>query len=317
MESIILVYNKYFYNLIEDILNVSPQLSNEITNACKIKTPNSIKHITRFSNQLSGSTLSDLVDADIVVDLPECVSHIELLNGVSIGTIYKSIADSSKPQFVKYVYILSLFANLWSLKIDDDDKLELFNLYISLIKNVATIDSDDLKSLYDTSVKKTFMKLKDLEQITTDRSENDIDSTTESILSNNNMCNLAMEICKDLKLDQENDGEMDMKSFIESGTLGKVFDSVTSKVHSKLQSGELKHKDLIDDACKLISGLLPSTKSDNTGCPNELQKMLNNPMLKSMMGNMFGSTGKATTPHDASARREALRRKFKKREDKD
>ena len=120
------------------------------------------------------------------------------------------------------------------------------------------------------------------------RSENLADGAAD-MLKNTKIGNLAKEISEEIDLSslkiEKPEDILNMKSLGENNLLTNIISKVGSKIHQKIDNGELKHEDLMKEAMSMLSMFGKDAKGGGPAAD-----ILNNPMFKDVMKNM-GSLG--------------------------
>lgn len=336
-DKITYIFNKYFYDFIEDIIRTCPSLVDDVSKACKVRNLQSSKNIVRFANEINTSEVfdkfcevgeEDLVSYDVV-------QNIKLVKEVTVGQVITSDNNASDRSKVgSYLYILALFANLYGVD-DEDEQVGLFEVYVNAIKAIQQDEEVDLEGVYDKQIHRILENIQSVQRKSNtlgveDDGENsgdggldpDVLKSAEDMLHNSKIGSLAQEISKEIDLSKLNvekpEDIMNFGNLFGGGggagnggnaALGDIIGKVSSKIHEKINKGEIKHEELMSEAFGMINMLNKGGGANNP--------FANNPMMQQMMKMMSnkGASGFATNNEKsrASDKREKLRKKLEER----
>ena len=345
---LVFIFNKYYFNFIDDVIQIAPSLKKQISTFCRVKNLSNSKHIHKFVNTLSGPVLDTYCKPYEAADFPDAsLREVVFLKSskanvsISIGDIFTAstaaAADDQK-NTASFLYILSIIAYLYRLNhlnaaaskspdpqesgdgdgCSDDsstDESDVSLLVDKVLESINLIQGGkdyqaSLQDIYD----KTILDLLGNIAVTTDPTKNttpaetddvqqddDINKTAESILGNSKIGAVAKEICDELDLSSLQNLERPediLKMSGENNVLGDLIGKIGAKVHSKIDSGELKHEDLMSEAFNMLNML-------NKGGNNPLNSPMFQNVLKNM-GNMnlgaMGQLGQKARVHNTKDR---------------
>lgn len=214
----------------------------------------------------------------------------------------------------------------------DDEELEpselsehslLFDKVLRIISNqLRGGEVNEIESITDVDMKNLLVKIKKVEnkeQDATSFETNDEQSggavednifNMFSGLQNSKIADLAKEISSeidtsDLKLESPQDIMKLMDFSGGNNVLSNIIGKVSSKIQTKISSGEMKHEDLLGEAMNMMSMM------SKGGIGNDL---FNNPMISQMMKGM--KSGKVAPRTDVMKREYTKERLRKKLEEK-
>jgi hypothetical protein len=282
-DKIIFVFNKYFFEFIEDVLESNPTLQ-ELNTFCKVQNLQTTKHIVQFTEQINKDEVIKTIYKTPYTDLLNLESIQNLVIGnISVKEFITNIDD--KDSFLYYIYIFTLFSALFE-HTDEDEQSTLFELYVSSMNSIQKGQDLDLSTIYDKNIKSLLENIKAVKSCYADTGSDETSEFMDNaadILTNTKIGALAQEISKDIDIsslniqkpeDILNVGNM----FNGNSPISDIIGKVGTKIHEKISSGELKQEDLMSEALGML-------KMFNKNGNNPL---FNNPMMQEMMKNMGG-----------------------------
>ena len=297
--------NKIFLEFCDDLVLVNSSKKESIENAKKKIVENaSTKYYLEyfFRHCLPYSTAITSCNSDQLSDM-------NLLHGVKFSDIYANCPSlSSKHALWRYLHTFYLLVQSYT-KVDKIIEKYETHENITKIKGALANHDDNLKNIMASSAKFAEDILK--EQASKHEAEAEAgkgagtlpnmfegmdEGKFEEKFMNSSIGNLAKEISQDLDLsDLQNLESPDdlMKSFMNggSGGLGSIIQKVSSKLQTKLASGDLNEEALMKDATQMMGMLNPALQSMGLGGMgggkggNGMEGMGN---LFSMMGGLMG-----------------------------
>ena len=308
--------NKIFPEFCDDLVTVDSSKKESIENSKKKILENaSTKYYLEyfFRHCLPYSTAITSCDSDKLSDM-------NLLHGVKFKDVYSNCPSlSSKHALWRYLHTFYLLVQSYT-KIDKI--IEKYETYenIPKIKEALANHDDNLKNIMASSAKFAEDILK--EQASKHEAEAGAgtgagplpglfegmdEGKFEEKFMNSSIGNLAKEISQDLDLsDLQNLESPDdlMKAFMNggSGGLGSIIQKVSSKLQTKLASGDLNEEALMKDATQMMGMLNPALQSMGLGGMGGgggkggkgMEGMGN---LFSMMGGLMGGGGGKKKKH--------------------
>ena len=306
--------NKIFLEFCDDLVLVNSSKKESIESSKKKIVENaSTKYYLEyfFRHCLPYSTAITSCNSDQLSDM-------NLLHGLKFADIYTNCPSlSSKHALWRYLHTFYLLVQSYT-KVDKIiEKYETHENIVKIKEALANHD-DNLKNIMASSAKFAEDILK--EQATKQEAEAGTgagagplpnlfegmdEGKFEEKFMNSSIGNLAKEISQDLDLsDLQNLESPDdlMKSFMNggSGGLGSIIQKVSSKLQTKLASGDLNEEALMKDATQMMGMLNPALQSMGLGGMGGgkggkgMEGMGN---LFSMMGGLMGGGGGKKKKH--------------------
>ena len=372
---VILTFNKFYISLIKDLKASNDDTKVIIKKNYKIIDKLSEDYINFFNEQF-GDNLNVFINENEDITI---LNDKFIAKDVTIKSILDTITnDIDKKVFWNYCYILTaiLLINreVTTLKDKEDNESELeqtdllFNKVVGVLSKIQTGEDYQyiLDEILDDDIKNVLSKV---DKFTTNIKEEPIQSeenenkTNENKTNENNpfgqmegsmICNLAKEISNEIdvsniKVDKPEDILKLMDFTASNNIVGDIIKKVSSKIHDKISSGQLKQEDLFGEAMSMM-GMMSSGKGGAGGAGgmggmgnmaemmsqmmggggkgggmgnmadmmSGMSGMMNNPMISEAMKAM--KKGKATMKPDAfkkESARERLRAKLNARKNKD
>jgi hypothetical protein len=308
--------NKIFLEFCDDLVLVNSSKKESIENAKKKIVENaSTKYYLEyfFRHCLPYSTAITSCNSDQLSDM-------NLLHGVKFSDIYANCPSlSSKHALWRYLHTFYLLVQSYT-KVDKIIEKYETHENITKIKGALANHDDNLKNIMASSAKFAEDILK--EQASKHEAEAASGTETgagplpglfegmdegkfEEKFMNSSIGNLAKEISQDLDLsDLQNLESPDdlMKAFMNggSGGLGSIIQKVSSKLQTKLASGDLNEEALMKDATQMMGMLNPALQSmglSGMGGGKSGKGMEGMGNLFSMMGGLMGGGGGKKKKH--------------------
>jgi hypothetical protein len=289
-DKIVFTFNKFYSSFIKDIKEISEDLRPILKKNYKAINKLSAEHIDLFLGEHSfvfkDITLEQLQDA--TKDQQETVeNYLNILR--ALVYVYKNKEDTE----------------------NEDQNEILFNHTLEVIKKVQASESpqDALDSILDDDLKEILIKLTPTKMPS---QSHESTSGVEDLLGglgNSKIAKLAQEISKDIDVSgidiQKPEDVVKLMDFSNGNVLGDIISKVSTKIHDKIATGELKQEDLLGEAMSMMN-LMGGAGS-----------FMNNPMVSELMKNM--KKGKTQMRQDAFKKadvRQRLRNKLEQKQNK-
>lgn len=304
---IIHAFNKFFINLIKDIKLVNDDINIRVKKNYKMIDKSSDIYLLFFRNQFEDVNVQDLT-LDVIKD-----SYI--LEDITINDVISGLT-SDKDIKVFWTYLYILYINM--LMYNENSELLFTNVLTIISKIQSGSDCEELfDNILDDDISYLLNKIVDNKE-TESVQQNDTQNDTPPPLlpdfmndSSSVICNLAKEISNEIDISNiKTDSTEDILKLLDfnssNNIVGNIIQKVSSKIHDKINNGQLNQQDLFGEAMNMMSKL-------NMGGEG-FADILNNPMMANMMKNMKG--GKAV-PNNAlikkNSAKERLRSKLNER----
>lgn len=254
-EQHIYVFNQYYIDLLKKVKKYASDIKDSNQTALHINK--TIKEHYKSMDKMSQEYVAILKHTefwDSYEGLEEpwttdTFSDIDLYKDIT----FNQIVSIFKEKHTLHHYML-IFALLRNENIDIDNTVEL-------LKNISSKDFDNKISEIDDTIKTILLKLKKLHSVQT---SNIFDNELKE-LEGTSLGKLAKEIMGDLNIKELQDSLQSSENIMETlqnpdNNISKMIGSVSSKMISKIASGELKQETLLSDALSLASklpGMMP------------------------------------------------------------
>ena len=368
---VILTFNKFYISLIKDLKASNDETKAIIKKNYKIIDKLSEDYINFFNEQF-GDNLNVFINENEDVTI---LNDKFIAKDVTIKSILDTITnDIDKKVFWNYCYILTavLLINrevtALESKEDNESELEqtdlLFNKVVGVLSKIQTGEDYQyiLDEILDDDIKNVLSKV---DKFTTNiKEEHTQNEENENKPNENNpfgqmegsmICNLAKEISNEIdvsniKVDKPEDILKLMDFTASNNIVGDIIKKVSTKIHDKISSGQLKQEDLFGEAmsmmgmmgmkgagggsggsaggmggmAEMMSQMMGGGKGGGGGMAgmadmmSGMSGMMNNPMMAEAMKAM--KKGKAVPKPDAfkkESARERLRAKLNARKNKE
>lgn len=322
-QKVVFLFNKFYYSFVEDLIKTCESLKNVIEDKCKVRNIKSDKNIERFKESLDSCECWRQIIAG--EDLKSVSDNVKVIKSITLKQIFDELKDEKDVLTVEcYTYIFTLFAYLYGQR-DEEDLEELFTLCTNAVRDIQKGDDykQNVAGVYDEKVlallelvNKSMAKSKVCD-VKHDDDEDQNDTATMNILENSKIGNLAKEISEEIDLSSiKVDKPEDIIGSLMSGdgALNNIIGKVGSKIQSKIQSGEIKHEELLSDAFSMLNMLNKNGGGGAGGGLGGLGAFMNNPMFSQMMKGMQGGGGMFAQNNERS-RATATKDRLKKKHD--
>ena len=303
-QKIVFTFNKIYFDLVNDVKQLAPELKEKIKKTYKVKnyaSETNILNFPYFYEQLVKSPI------DKILSIPE-LQNSDILQGITIQEILLYATEDFINVLCSYVLILTLIKHL-TIDVNEDTPV----LFEQIMKGVQSIQdgkdfTDVLGDIFDDDIKTMLSNIDSVfvkNKVTEDAANQ---AFSPENLMNTKLGSLAQEISKEIDLTGiENPADLLNFSNLTSGNnvIGNIVSKVGSKIQQKLGTGELKQEDLISEAINMMSMM------NKNGVD-----IMSNPLFKGMMGAMGGKNVKAQV-NEGNLRKMSAREKLRKKyEDK-
>jgi len=321
-EQHIYVFNQYYIDLLKKLKNYAKEQKDNSKEARDILR--AIKKHYANVDKLSPDYIQILQQTDFwsVYNNLEEPWKAETLPE---GTLYKDMSTAQIHKVFKENYTLHHYLIIFSLFQNED---LVIDKVMDVLKHVMTPEfTEKLELIENEAVKTTLIKLKNLHSIrTTNVLEDEL-----KVLESTSLGKLAKEIMEDVNVKELQQslqsGNMDILSSLQNpdSGFGKLVSSVSTKMISKLASGELQQENLLQDAMQLASKLpnmLPGLNTGDMGGMGNLGKMFEQFQKMGMdpfkmMGQMNGAQkGQAQSRMKHAERKHKMNERLKKKIEK-
>jgi len=341
---VILTFNKFYSSLIKDLKASNDEIKVTIKKNYKVIDKLSEDYIKFFSGQFE-TVLPVLISGD---QNAEVLNDKFIVKDVTVKSVLDSITnDIDRKVFWNYCYILTsillIDMEIISTPEDEIEQVELlFNKVLGILSKIQS--GEDYQSLLDEilddDIKNVLSKVDKFSTNINDEETSSSSSKPNEPNENNPfgkmegsmICNLAKEISNEidvsnLKVDKPEDILKLMDFSASNNIVGDIIKKVSSKIHDKISTGELKQEDLFGEAMSMM-GMMNMKGASGAGgmggmggmadMMSGLGGMMNNPMMAEVMKAM--KKGKAVPKTDAfkkESARDRLRAKLDARKKKE
>ena len=344
MNKIVQAWNKVYGSFLKDLKTTGEETRAIIKKHYKVIDKSSEEYVKYFMEDVDDAMISEFLEMKVgngIIDIKRIASNLILSQIAHDGVINDTI--------LSYLYILLALGLVWK---DGSDIL-----FMNVITCIGKIQSGEnieslIEDILDDDIKNVLIALSQCSKQKETSSEDDGSKKFNNMFENIDKTlfgSIAKEISEDidvsdLKLDKPED-ILKMMDFSSSNNIvGDIIKKVSSRIHEKIGSGELKHEDLFKEAMGMMGSMgsmgggggSGSGGGSGGGAPdimnivnsmggiqgltsmlgnlNGLGGLTNNPMFSEMMKGM--KSGKAVPRNDVISKastRERLRAKYNER----
>lgn len=268
--------NKVFLEFCDDLVNVDSSHTQAIENVKKrIVENSSTKYYLEYFFRHCLSYASEITSCN-----PEGLSSMSIIHGVKFGDIYTdNLSVSSRHALWRYLHTFYLLVQSYP-KLSRVVEKYADNENIEKIKETLANHDEFLKNIMNSSAKfaEDILREQAKKSEASSESGNPLpnlfdgmdEKKFEDTFLNSNIGNLAKEISQDLDLNDlkglESPDDL-MKSLMGGGEggIGNIIQKVSSKLQSKLASGQLNEQALMNEATQMMGMLNPALQSMGMG----------------------------------------------------
>lgn len=334
-DKVVLTFNKFYASLLKDLKTTNEDIRIVIKKNYKVLDKLSDVHMTFFKNQFVGDEeVAFLVKGDLEGDM---LNSKLIAKDVTVFDVLKTIDNEvDKKVFWNYVYILTVIVLVGKSVESEEDETAgnaLFEKVINILGIVQKGDSSEhlLEDIFDDDIRELLTKVQDFRKnVKLDGDEpppippgpGEIPMPPFPGMQDSMICNLAKEISNEIdvsniKVDKPEDVFKLMDFSSSNNIVGDIIKKVSTKIHDKINNGELKQEDLFGEAMNMMSMMNMGGGAGGMGGLGAMAGMFNNPMMSEMMKAM--KKGKAVPKQDAfkkGSARDRLRAKLEERRKK-
>ena len=272
------VFNKILLNFVKEIKDKDPDLKKTLKENYAVFDKTTDSHINLFIQSIKEEDvfMKPYNEVDILTE--DSINELEVLKNIKVGDIYKVIDSTEKEVLKCYLYILYMLSNIYdkTLKLEESsDEVEQMNELFNKCMKMIRKDSDmkyenEVDNIFDDEIvvlfKNIFESRKHINESIMGCNNEELDgveekSTPMDFLEGSKIGQLAKEITQDIEIDKLNIKDpselLNVESMFsgENNVLGDIISKVGNKVASKINSGELKHEDLLSEAMSMMGKL--------------------------------------------------------------
>lgn len=355
-DKIAITFNKFYASLLKDLKSTSDDIKQSIKKNYKVLDKTSQEHIDFFGEQIAKEHV-DILVKDRDASTVEALGGKFIAKDVTIASVVKGIDNEvDESVFWNYIYILTTIFLLKEEATSVNEEEVAIAQVDSLLSKVVSILSglqhgkdcqSDIDDIVDDDIRSLLQKVQkfnvDIKLRDDDVGGEEGDGAPEAMkmpfagMENSMICNLAKEISNEIdvsniQVDKPEDVLKLMDFSASNNFVGDIIKKVSSKIHDKISSGELKQEDLFGEAMSMMGMLGGGGGGSSKGVgglgglgdlgnlasmAQGLGGLFNNPMVSEMMKSM--KKGKATPRADVmkkASARDRLRAKLDERRKK-
>lgn len=304
MDKVIFTFNKFFYDLVQDLKEEAPELKNTIKKNYKVKNNTSSENFDIFVESLRANEAHNKIlvaNVDNLFDLQE-VLDMYIVKEITVSDVLKHVKSDYHNILKSFILIFVLMYNL-SVMIEktETDADVLFDKTIHVLREMQHNKPFEelLDDIVDDDIKTLLLDINSVLVINKDTKEENSESkgdTLVDMIENTKIGEIAKEISKDIDLSNLNlEKPEDILNFKNNNVLGDIVTKVGSTLQSKFEKGEIKHEELLKEAMGMLGSMGGSS-------------ILNNPLFKDLAKGSKVRVDKNKV--DALSTKERLRRKL-------
>lgn len=305
-QKILVTFNKYFYDLMEDLQAINSWLKGVIVNQFQVRQMKTDKNINFLLKSLDESIYGKLTSTTDTHELfgTDPVAGMRIFSGMTLKDLSEGTESAHHPTILSYLYVLVLLATIYDFKktsdMDEKERLEvieeLFNNAMAIVCGIEKNEdySKSLNNVYDTnilglliamgSLQKTRMKMNDstgTEEETNQKEENANSSSSppldsdpfmekmKNALHGSKIGQFTNEIMSELTSEMKDDMNdvSNIDDFMKSGKVGNVINKTVQYFEKKNKSGEFTQEDIMKE-CANLMGIFGNTMPGTPTTPS-------------------------------------------------
>ena len=305
-DKILFVFNKFFISFIKDVKDcASHSIKQIIKKKFKVVDKMSNEYLINLWDECEPQfhKFTTLTTTDLSLDSD--IMSLKLIADVSLSDIKTSFHNDDI--FWNHVIILLIFAFMFYEE-DEDDVIDaesraqdeiLLKKVVDTLSMIQKGNSNiDMEEILDDDIKALLSKVKFIVTPSEDTKENtgdykedpkkpdfNISDIFGDIAKDSKIANLAREISEEIDISSLNiekpEDIMKLMDFSGSNNvMGDIIKKVSSKISSKIESGDLGQDEIIGEAMTMMSML------GKSGAGGPLGNILNNPLMNQFMKSM-------------------------------
>jgi len=324
MDKLIYIYNKLYFSFAQDTLSslsdtkeftATRERFQVVLDKGKQRSLSTKRFIERFASCLTPEVLDALVQEsyETVLNVDQ-VKQLSLVRKVTVADLLACLKSGEDATTLKsYIYTFALLGFLYnknSAVIDgddsdddneghndtEDDVVILIDNAIACLRELQDGKQVDIGAMVSDPI--AISLLSSLSKVITPSTKNaipdpDIGFSGAEVLKNTKIGSLAKEISEEIDLSslkiEKPEDLLNPQSLLGGGgnnVLTDIISKVGSKIHQKIDKGELKHEELMNEAIGML-GMLGKGGNPAMG------SFLNNPLFQDVMKNMGGMASAA------------------------
>lgn len=316
-------FNKFYANLLKDLKAVNDDMRHTVKKHYKVIDKLSSEHLLYFKDQIG----YDFVDTDI--SIKEFMKDKTIVKEITVDNVMNAITDSDADVtvFWNYIYILLTLLLVKKESESNDDIKQIELLFTTVIEVISKIQNGEnfnqsLDEILDDDIRNL---LKNIKVFKNTEKPAEMPDPFSGFMGDSMICNLAKEISSEIDISNikvENPEDI-LKIMDFSGSnniMGDIIKKVSSKIHNKINSGEMKQEDLFGEAMNMMNMMNMGGQGGAAGGMGGMGGMaglFNNPMMTEMMKAM--KKGKAAPREDVlkkASTRDRLKAKLEERKNR-
>lgn len=313
IDRINVAFNKFYANLLKDLKAVNDDMRQKVKKHYKVIDKLSSEYILYLKEQVGYDFINN--------DIKEYMKDKMIVKEITVDNVMTAITDSDADVavFWNYIYILLTLLLIKKESESNDDAKQVELLFTTVIEIISKIQSGDdfiqsLDEILDDDIKNLLKNITVFKKA--DKPAAEIPDPFGGLMGDSMICNLAKEISSEIdisniKVEKPEDVLKIMDFSGSNNIVGDIIKKVSSKIHDKINSGEMKQEDLFGEAMNMMNMM---NMGGGQGGAGGMAGLFNNPMMTEMMKAM--KKGKAVPRDDVmkkASTRDRLKAKLEER----
>lgn len=293
-QKILVTFNKYFYDLIEDLQAINEQLKTVVSSVFQVRQMKTDKNILFLTKSFDSSMYKELTNTTDTQTLftTGSVAGLSIFPGVTMEFLANGTDKDHHPTILSYIYVLVLLATIYNFESENEgeERLEIVEeLFNNAMEIVCGIEKNEdyskaLNNIYDADILGLLVAMGTLQNEKKDTEDNTEDTAEvpgvdpfmdkmKNVLQGSKIGQFTNEIMAELTNEMKDDMNdvSSIDDFMKSGKVGNVINKTVQYFDKKNKSGEFNQEDIMKECANLMGvfgntmpGASSSASSDNT-----------------------------------------------------
>ena len=289
-QKILVTFNKYFYDLIEDLQAINEQLKTVVSSVFQVRQMKTDKNISFLTKSLDPSMYKELTNTTDTQTLftTGSVAGLSIFPGVTMEFLANGTDKDHHPTILSYIYVLVLLATIYNFENENENQNEnenkerleiveeLFNNAMEIVCGIEKNEdySKALNNIYDADILGLLVAMgtlqkekkektdKKTEDNTKDNTENNTEvpgvdpfmDKMKNVLQGSKIGQFTNEIMAELTNEMKDDMNdvSSIDDFMKSGKVGNVINKTVQYFDKKNKSGEFNQEDIMKECANLM-----------------------------------------------------------------
>lgn len=294
-QKILLTFNKYFYDFIEDLQTINPSFKSYVAETFKVRQMKTEKNLSLLKQSMNPEIYKSMTSTTDAIKLfaEPHVGEMKIVPNMTLKNLIEGVDVSHFMTILSYVYVLILLVTIYDYQNDEKgieptERLEiveeLFNNSMDIVLGIEKNEdyTKSLSNIYDPNILGILIAMGSLKKEINTKSHtheepSSIPSSDESLdpfmekmrnmLQGSKIGQFTNEIMSDLttEMKDEMSDVSNIEDFMKSGKVGNVINKTVQYFDKKNKSGEFTQEDIMKECANLMSVFGNTASSSASG----------------------------------------------------